>query len=231
MVQTVADSLYRAAEAWAQTVQRPAACIFCEAARLWWDGSWARSATVLHDGEPCHVPPFPVRRVRCPTCGKRWGLRPPWVVPHRHYQLELIGDAVQRWLFEAGASLASAAAAVGCAPRSIGRWTRWIAGLAEPAALLRRLGPSGASALPRVPLVRAAARVRSAARRAMVLRAAAVLALLEGLAAVAGLEPPGLRGVLLRAVGDRTRLSTDRAPALPEDAWSRVGPSWGTLAV
>ena len=205
---------------WAETIERPRSCLYCGHARVWWNGWWTRTATVWQPDGAVWVKPFPVRRVKCAACLKSWGLRPPGVFPHRHFQLDTIAEAEQRWLFEPEASLSTAAARVGCSPRSVARWARWLAGLVEPGALLARL--ADVAGVPLVPRLRDVAdlarKATSEAARQVLRRAAQVLGLLEILGAAAGLEPTGLRGVLLHLVGDRAHQTTDASPLLPEVA-------------
>lgn len=210
---------------WAESVERPSSCLYCGHHRVWWNGFWLRTATVWAPDGAVWLEPFRVRRVKCACCRRSWGLRPPGVAPHRHFQLGLIAEAVGRRLYAPVASLRSAAAQVGGSARSVGRWSRWVAGLASPAALLRRvLVAAGEPIQVRLPEVTGLARKATTdLRRQLLLRAGQVLGLLEVLAAAVGLEPPGLRAVLGRVVGDRTHLTTDADPLIPEDAWSRPG--------
>ena len=103
-----------------------------------------------------------------------------------------------------------------------GRWLNWIGAVASPADLQARL--TELSGVPIVlPMVEAAERKARRARwdrmrQAALRRTAEVLLMLEALGAAAGFEPPGLRTVLERVVGDRSRYTTDAAPEIPEFA-------------
>ena len=229
-----AEQVWQLWSRFAEVVRKPRCCLFCgDGRRLWWDGWWIRTATILHEGKALFVPPFAVRRVKCGVCCRSWGLRPPGLFPHRHFQLCAIAQAEQHWLFAPDASLATAAALVCCSPRSVGRWARWLAALAAPGRLLSEVAEAtGAPVLPRLTEVADGARkAASEAQQLLLRRAGQVLLLLEALSAALGLEPPGLRGVLLAAVGDRTHLATDASPLLPEVAWRRLRRLFGSIAM
>lgn len=227
-----ASQLHQRWSQYCEEVVRPARCLYCEEEdRVCWNGRWLRTATVLHEDAVVFVPPFPVRRVRCAACRRSWGLRPPGLAPHRHYQLGFIAEAAQRWLFDAEATLDSVAARLGCSADSVARWRRWVGVLASPARLLKLL--TEVTDIPLVPRLLDAAqtgrRATTDARRGLLRRAAQVLGLLETLGAALGLEAPGLRGVLRRLVGDRTGVTTDRSPAIPEVAYRRLEGRFASL--
>jgi hypothetical protein len=79
------------------------------------------------------------------------------------------------------------------------------------------LAAVGSPVLPRLralaPRLRA---LRNSPRRQLLERAAIVLQLMEALALAWGLEPPGLRAVIERAIAGRGRIPSYRAPLLPE---------------
>jgi hypothetical protein len=206
--------------AWARCadeVERPARCRACAHPRVHWDGVTERTATVQVGERAVHVTGIRCRRVRCAACHRSWQLRPPGLVPRRHYQLCVVAEAASQHLF-AGDAQERVAARRGCSRRSVGRWLRWIAECADPGALgAQLLAAVGAPVLPRLralaPRLRA---LRDGARRALLERAAAVLELLEALALAQGLEPPGLRGVVARVLAGRDRITTYRTPLIPE---------------
>lgn len=205
----------------ADEVERPARCRACAHPRVHWDGFAERTATVHADDRTVHVTGIRCRRVRCAACGKSWQLRPAGLVPRRHYQLCVVAEAASQHLF-AGDAQERVAAGRGCSRRTVGRWLRWIAECADPAALgARLLAAVGAPVLPRLralaPRLRA---LRDGARRALLERAAAVLELLEALALAWGLEPPGLRGVVEHVLRGRDGIPSYRAPLFPELARS-----------
>lgn len=142
-------------------------------------------------------------------------------MPRRHYQLCVVAEAATQHLF-AGDAQERVAAGRGCSRRTVGRWLRWIAECADPGALgAQLLAAVGSPVLPRLralaPRLRA---LRDGARRALLERAAAVLELLEALALTLSLEPPGLRGVVEHVLAGRDRITTYRAPRIPELARS-----------
>lgn len=175
---------------------RPAQCVFCDGARVWFNG-WRRVLiTLLVDGRP-HRPAewVPLRRVRCARreCRRSWTLRPPWLYPHRSLEPDVAEAAALTYLLDPRATYVSVATAFGCAWVTVWRWVGWIAALVTPAALIARAArlaaPGGAEpgVLPRA--VPAAARARSAARARTVLQAAQVLVALT-LLQRAQPEPP-----------------------------------------
>jgi hypothetical protein len=161
---------------------RPAPCVFCDGARVWFNGWRHVFPTLLVDGRP-HRPPEGValQRVRCAqdACGRSWTLRPPWLYPHRSLEPDVAEAAALAYLLDPPTSYAAVATAFGCAWITVWRWVGWLAALVAPAVLVAtaaRLGtPGGAEPglLPRE--VPAAARARSTARAHAVRQAAQVL--------------------------------------------------------
>jgi hypothetical protein len=161
---------------------RPAQCVFCDGARVWFNGWRHVFPTLLVDGRP-HRPPDGVAlpRVRCARreCRRSWTVRPPWLYAHRSLQPDVAEAAALAYVLEPHTSYAAVATAVGCAWITVWRWVGWLAALAAPATLLAtaaRFGtPGGAEPglLPRE--VPAAVRARSAARARTVHQAAQVL--------------------------------------------------------
>lgn len=161
---------------------RPAQCVFCDGARVWFNG-WRRVLiTLLVEGRS-HRPAewVPLRRVRCARreCRRSWTLRPPWLYPHRSLEPDVAEAAALTYLLDPRATYVSVATACGCAWITVWRWVGWLAALASPAMLLAtatRLGTLGGAEpglLPRE--VPAAARARSAGRARVVRQAAQVL--------------------------------------------------------
>lgn len=205
------------------SVARPQACISCgHQGRICWDGNGLRGASVLVDGQMVHVTGMRYRRVTCRSCGEGWALLPPGMIPSKHYQPCVVASATSRYLFDEGASQDEIAAAHGCSRRTVGRWLRWVAGLAATAVLASMiLAANGEVVLPGLRRVAALARkARSAATRAMLERAAEILGLMEALGSAWGLEPPGLRSVLERVLGGRADLATHADPLIPDLARS-----------
>ena len=213
-------------QSWEQfrlTVARPQACMSCgRTGHICWDGHGVRGVSVLVDEEVVHVVGLRYRRVTCGACGTGWALLPPGILPGKHYQPCVVASATSRYLFDERASQEEVAAAHGCSRRTVGRWLRWVAGLATTAVLAGMvLAASEEVVLPRWQRVTGLARkARSAATRIMLERAAEILGLMEALAVAWGLEPPGLRAVLERALHGRAAIATHAAPLIPDLARS-----------
>ena len=63
---------------------RPPHCVFCEGARVWFNGWRLVWITLLVEGQPQRpAEGLPLQRVRCARreCGHSWTLRPPWTCP------------------------------------------------------------------------------------------------------------------------------------------------------
>ncbi len=201
-----------------ERVNKPRACSACNSPHIVWNGRSTRSASVRVGEEVVHLTDIVCRRVRCVACRFGWQLRPPGLMPRRHYQLCVVASATSQYLFDEGASQERIAAQHGCSRRTLGRWLRWLSRVADPAVLGQKIAAAvGAPLLPRLEEVRR--RVRSQlgdAQRALLQRAAEVLVLCEALAAAWQLEPPGLRAVVEGAVGGRDRVTPYSAPSIPE---------------
>jgi hypothetical protein len=202
--------------------QRPAECLFCHATRIWWVGYHERTASVLKDGEVVHVVGIVARRARCATCRANWIVRLFELFPYRHFQLEIVAEAVARYLFDARATVLGVAVWARCAQRTLRRWVTWVGSVATPRDLVARLvEATGQPIRLNTPSVAAETRKgRTSARRSLFEAAAWNLALLEGLCSALALEPPGLKSVLSRIVGDRVGVTTYASPAIPELARS-----------
>lgn len=189
--------------------ERPRRCVSCGHVRVWWNGSRHRSASVMAQGTVEYLPDLRCRRVRCAACPARWTVRPSGLAPRKHYQLDVVAQATATGLFHPRVALEAVAAAFRCARRTLGRWIRWLASLAAPAALLQRLAEiAPAPIVPRRPTPPSSSRLR----HAFADRAAEVLTLFEALGTALGAEPPGLRAVLERW----DCVPSYAAPALPD---------------
>lgn len=175
---------------------RPACCPVCDAVRIWFDG-WRRVyAVVLADGTAHRFDDgLWVQRVVCSQCRVSWGLRPPFLYPHRVYQPDVNEAASLAYLSDPGATYNGVGTLVGCSPRSVWRWTGWLAALITPATLIAAIAlidPSAsilvADAMPRdVPQDHAKARSKS--RTSVLLVARQTLAGLSAFARVQ-VHPP-----------------------------------------
>ncbi len=198
-----------------KTVKRPEACVYCGHPVLWWNGTRERSATVLVDGVIAFLVGICCPRVKCgnKACQRSWTLRPEGLTPCRQYQLSMVAHGMSEHLFE-GTSLESVAESLTCSRRTVSRWLRWMAEVAEPSALCRELmNVCDAVVLPKVEKLVGAAwsRMRALARRAV-----ENLSLLEVLGAAQGMTPPGLACVVERAIANRDRVTTYRSPIIPD---------------
>jgi len=213
-----------------ETLHRPPRCIYCKSDKVTWRGPSSRKVSVMVQAQEqpqvVYLSEVPCRRVQCRTseCGRSWTLRPPGVIPRRHYQFCVVASATSQYLHEAGASREAVAVAHTCSRRTLGRWLRWQARLAKAADLQRHLlDVADAPILPKLqPLAPTARKAFAGSCAAMLAAAAAVLGLLEVLGAALGYEPPGLRSVLEIVLNNRDRVSTLAEPAVPEFARRRI---------
>jgi hypothetical protein len=187
-------------------VARPAQCVFCDGARVWFNG-WRRVlVTLLVEGQPHRLTEWlPLQRVRCAraACGRAWTVRPPWLYPHRVLQPDVAEAAALTYLLAPRASYRAVAQTFGCSWLTVWLWVGWIASLATPGAVLARvarLDPRGAVPALLPATVAAQARARSTARARTVRRAAQVLvalALLQRAQPEPPADPSPLRGFLV----------------------------------
>ena len=227
------EALVRQWKGFYDKAAKPGNCQFCGGTRIWWNGWRRRTASVLVGDQVVYVDEVACRLVKCghAGCRKSWTLRPPGLLPQRHYQLCVVAAALSTYLFDPEASLEQVAGSIGCARRTIGRWITWVAGIALPGELLRHLvEASGVTQLPCLPEVAALARkAQGAVQHSLLQRSAQVLGLCETLGQALGMSPPGLRGVVEAVVGNRYRATTLHRPRLLEFARRQPGLVAGTL--
>lgn len=199
-------------------VVRPENCLFCGALRVWWNGYRERTASVSFEGVVHFLTGIRCRRAKCRDCHHGWTLIPPGLSPNRHYQLCVVASAASNYLFDSNATQATIAQEHQCSERTVGRWLRWVSQLAAPGVLQRQLLElTGAPILAQDPDVKNLVRkARHGNRRDSLPLAAQILALFEALGVAMGMEPPGLRGVLERVIGNRSRIATYQTPLIPE---------------
>lgn len=201
-----------------ENVEIPRQCIYCGDSRVNFNGSRKRSASVLVLTVVVFLAELICRRVKCAACHKSWTLRPPELVAHKHFQLCVAARAVSRYLFDPGGTLTGVGLEHNCSRKTVKRWLGWTAAIAEPETLLRKAVE--AADAPLVPPLRPVAAVDRKARVALwsvvLERAAEVLALMERLCSAWQLEPPGLRAVMRRVVGERSGIGTYARPVIPE---------------
>lgn len=218
----------------AEEVRKPGRCIFCAGCTIWWNGTRQRSASVLVEGVAVYLCDVLCRRVKCGNreCRKSWTLRPPGLFPQRHYQLCLTAEGLSDYLFNPSSSLEKVARACQCSMRTVGRWVNWTASLADAQALERRILESAGHPV-LAPLRAISDRFRrycGQGHQRVLSRAGQNLCFLESLCQARGLEPPGLRGVLSAVVANRYRLTTYRAPIIPDFAWRSWMETWPIMA-
>lgn len=198
-----------------ESVDKPCCCPFCQGRRIYWNGYRERSASVLEGNRVVYLSEVVCRRVKCADrqCKKSWTLRAPGLMPRRHYQLCVVASAARQFLFDPQSTLTSVAAAHQCCRRTLGRWLRWLAGIAKPSALIRRLGAIPGTAV-------FAARdnnwgIGTPARKVFE-RAGRVFCLLEALGRSYGYKDAPFGGMIEEILSDGDRVATYRFPAIPE---------------
>lgn len=199
--------------------QRPIECIFCHSTRVWWNGRSERTASVIQGDHVKHVTGIVQRRARCASCRDSWIVRLLKMFPARHFQLEVVAEALAQYLFNANATQHGVAAWATCAVRTLRRWIGWVGSVTTPRELVARLVElTGQPVRLKNPMGETLQKGACASRRLLARTAGWNLVLLEAIGAAIGLEPPGLRAVLLRVVGDRSGVTTYARPAFPEFA-------------
>jgi hypothetical protein len=219
------NQLTPAVDASGEECQRPTVCIYCSATRIWWVGTHERSASVLKDGEVVYLSSVVTRRARCALCRDSWVVRAMKLFPHRHFQLEIVAEAVARYLFAAEATLRSVATWARCAQRTVVRWIEWIGAVSTPQDLVARLTEVAGEPvrIRSLPVAGQTRKTRTPTRRSLLEVVAWNLALLEALGQALALEPPGLKSVLIRIVRDRSGATTYASPVLPHLAKGFTG--------
>jgi len=203
--------------------QRPTECIFCPSTRVWWNGRHERTASILERDQVVHVAGIIQRRARCASCHDSWVVRWLKLFPGRHFQLEVVAEALAQYLFNADATQHEVAAWATCAVRTLRRWIEWVGKVSTPRELVARLTElTGQPVRLKNPMGETAHKGGSDARRLLARIAAWNLVLLEGIGAALGQEPPGLRALLLRVVGDRASVTTYARPTIPGFAQRRL---------
>ena len=155
------------------------------------------------------------RRVKCANrqCKKSWTLRPPGLIARRHYQLCVVASAARQFLFESQSTLTSVASAHQCCRRTLGRWLHWIAGIANPSSVIRRLG---AVLSTEVFAVRDNSGANGTAARKVFKRAARVFCLLDALGRACGHKDAPFGKLIEEILSGRDRVATYRFPLIPE---------------
>jgi hypothetical protein len=214
------QELLRYFQRFARDVLCPAECTYCDGTHVVWNGWATRTASLLRDGVVAYVIGIPIRRARCRACGRSWRVRPPGLMPQRHYQLCVVADGVGRLLADAAETIASIAERSTCSRWTVSRWLAWLGRVATSADLTARLVEvSDAPLLVDLPTV----------ARPTLRSVASIVAGLEALGTALRFEPPGLRAVLEGVIADRYRHTTYRRPPIPEFAQFSFGGRFGML--
>jgi hypothetical protein len=100
----------------------------------WWNGWRLVFLVVAYAVDVVERRELWLARAKCSSCRGAFTVYPPGTYPRRQYQLDAVAETVARTVV-GGESAARAAAPVGASATSGRRWARWIAALAEPAAL------------------------------------------------------------------------------------------------
>ena len=210
--------LKKAWEQFFETVDKPCSCPFCQGQRIYWNGYRERSASVLEGEKVVYLSDVLCRRVKCANrqCKKSWTLRPPGLMPGRHYQMGVVANAARHFLFDPHSTLTSVADAHQCCRRTLGRWLHWVAGIAKPSALIRRLRRLGALSRPEVFAVRDTSRAMGTRSRKIFERTARVFSLLEALGKACGYKEAPFGGMIEEIFSGRDRVTPYRFPAIPE---------------
>jgi hypothetical protein len=208
-------------ESWDQffeTVNKPGCCPFCQGSRIYWNGYRERSASVLDGDKVVYLSDVLCRRVKCANrqCKKSWTLRPPGLMPGRHYQMGVVANAARHFLFDPHSTLTSVADAHQCCRRTLGRWLHWVAGIAKPSALICRLRRLGALSRPEVFARRDTSRAMGTRSRKIFERTARVFGLLEALGRAHGYEQSPFARMIESILSGRGRVTPYRFPAIPE---------------
>jgi hypothetical protein len=209
------EELNKAWDQFFETVDKPCCCPFCQGRRIYWNGYRERSASVLDGDRVVYLSEVVCRRVKCANrqCKKSWTLRPPGLMPDRHYQMCVVASAARRFLFDPHSTLSSVAAAHQCCRRTVGRWLRWLAGIAKRSALIRRLGGIPGTA---VFAARDNKRGIGTPARKVFERAARVFCLLEAFGKAYGYKDSPFGGMIEEILSGGDRVATYRFPSIPE---------------
>jgi len=187
------------------------ACPFCGREALRKATRVVKSQVVLDGrGKPVRIEGVPRIRLQCRACHRSWTLYEAGGYPRRTFTLAVAAAAIAELAMNPMGTLSSVARGFLCDRRTVGRWSAWMARLADPDHLSRacaRLDPAG---LPVPRLFAGLGRVASAGLLLLLLDHLARLLRNRGVA----LEPgPGLAAILrwqfdrFRTVSHLTRAS------------------------
>ncbi len=180
---------------------RPAACPFCDAEWIWFNGWRVVHCVLLSDGQALRIEDgVALQRVVCPSCGVSWTLRPAFLYPHRSFEPDINEAAALAYLSEAEATYVAVAARFQCSWKSVWLWVGWLARLVSPSELIAEIARLDAKTPAADLIPRAVAqdhtKAYSSERDAVLLRAYQTLVALSGWArgqAVPFADPSPLR--------------------------------------
>jgi hypothetical protein len=116
---------------------RPDACLFCDSARIWFDGWRLVYCVVLADGEAHRFDDgLWLQRVVCADCHQSWTLLPPFLYPRRSLEPDVAEAGALWYLSDSAATYEKTAEVFGCSASTVWRWVGWIAGLLSAPSLL-----------------------------------------------------------------------------------------------
>lgn len=202
-----------------ETVEKPCSCIYCQGTRIYWNGQRERTASIFIEEEVVYLTDILCKRVKCanPGCKKSWTLRPPGLMPRRHYQLCIVAHGTDKFLLGPHVTLTSIAYEYQCSRRTVCRWLNWISDIAEPPTLIDRLF-SVSKELPFTTVLKVFVIIRkiNGACKRIFQRAAKNFYILEALGMAYQYYPPGFRGMIETTISNRDRVTTYHRPFIPE---------------
>lgn len=215
-VQKEAEKLKEQWNQFFKEVKKPCECIFCKCMRLFWNGRRERTASVLIGGQAVHLTDIWCRRIKCSQCKSSWTIRPAGLMPRRHYQLCVVTGAAGRILFDADTTLSKVADIYSCARRTVGRWLKWLAGIAKPSELIRRLFAISKDSTAWAEKVKDIVPKVATVGTKTLKRAAKNLLILQALAKVIGYTANGFQSMVEGAIFNRDGITTYQNPFIPE---------------
>ena len=134
-------------------------------------------------------------------------------MPGRHYQLCIVAHAASRFLFDSDATLSKVADIYKCARRTVGRWLKWIAGIAKPSELIRCLFAISKESVEKV---KDSENKIAHTGAQFFKRAARNLLILQALAKVIEYTANGFQSMVESAIFNRAGITTYDDPFIPE---------------
>lgn len=210
-VQEEAEKLKQQWNQFFEEVKKPCKCI-----KLFWNGRRERTASVLIGDQTVYLIDILCRRTKCSQCKKSWTIRPEGLMPGWHYQLCVVAHAASRFLFDTDATLSKVADIYQCARRTVGRWLKWIAGIAKPSELIRCLFAISKKSMGTIIKVKDIEKKVAHTGAQPFKRAARNLLILQALARVIGYTGNGFQSMVECAIFNRNGVTTYDDPFIPE---------------